>query len=72
MTLYSTSKTSGLIVNSGEISTEIVPIYEGFIISDCINSFPIGGYELTKKFMEKTRCLWATTDLYKKYHDNEW
>ena len=53
MSLYSTSKTSGLIVNSGEMSTEIVPIYEGYIISDCINKFPIGGNILTKKFVEK-------------------
>ena len=53
MSLYSTSKTSGLIVNSGEMSTVIVPIYEGYIISDCINKFPIGGNILTKKFVEK-------------------
>lgn len=68
MTLYSTSKTSGLIVNSGEISTEIVPIYEGFIISDCINSFPIGGYELTKKFMEKYRNDFEINNVCNKYY----
>ena len=53
MTLFSTSKTSGLIVNSGEITTEIIPIYEGYIISDGISEFPFAGYELTKRFMEK-------------------
>ena len=68
MTLYSTSKTSGLIVNSGEISTEIVPIYEGFIISDCINNFPIGGYELTKKFMEKYRNDFEINNVCNKYY----
>jgi len=50
MTLYSTSKTSGLIVDSGEISTEIVPIIEGYIISQGICNFPIGGCQLTKRF----------------------
>ena len=50
MALYSTSKTSGLVVNSGEISTEIVPIIEGYIISQGIYNFPIAGKELTKKF----------------------
>ena len=50
MTLYSTSKTSGLIVDSGEMSTEIVPIIEGYIISQGICNFPIGGHQLTKKF----------------------
>ena len=53
MSLYSTSKSSGLVINSGEMFTEIVPIYEGYIISDCINKYPVGGYHLTKKFMEK-------------------
>ncbi len=50
MTLYSTSKTSGLVVNSGEISTEIVPIIEGYIISQGICNFPIAGHVLTKRF----------------------
>ena len=50
MSLYSTSKTSGLVVNSGEISTEIVPIIEGYIISQGIYNFPIAGKELTKRF----------------------
>ena len=68
MALYSTSKTSGLIINSGEISTEIVPIYEGYIISDCINSFPIGGYELTKKFMEKYKNEFEINNVCNKYY----
>ena len=50
MTLYSTSKTSGLVVQSGEMTTEIVPIIEGFIISQGICNFPISGHEITKRF----------------------
>ena len=50
MTLFSTSKTSGLVVDSGEMITEIVPIIEGYIISQGIYNFPISGYELTKRF----------------------
>ena len=50
MALYSTSKVSGLVVNSGEISTEIVPIIEGYIISQRIVNYPIAGKELTKRF----------------------
>lgn len=50
MTLYSTSKISGLIVQSGEMSTEIVPIIEGYIISQGICNFPISGHQLTNKF----------------------
>ena len=68
MTLYSTAKTSGLIVNSGEIHTEIVPIYEGYIICDCINTFPIGGYELTKTFMEKYKKEFEINNVCNKYY----
>lgn len=52
MSLYSTSKTSGIIVNSGEIETEIVPIYEGYIIPVGISSYPLGGRDLTKSFQK--------------------
>lgn len=68
MTLYSTAKTSGLIVNSGEIFTEIVPIYEGYIISNCINKFPFGGYELTKKFMEKYKNDFEINNVCDRFH----
>ena len=68
MALYSTEKTSGLIVNSGEMSTEIVPIYEGYIISDCINEFPIGGYEITKNFVEKYKNDFEVNDVCNKYY----
>ena len=68
MSLYSTSKSSGLIVNSGEISTEIVPIYEGYIISNCINKFMIGGYHLTQKFMEKYKNEFEMYNVCNKYY----
>ena len=68
MTLYSTGKTSGLIVNSGEIFTEIVPIYEGYIISGSINKFGIGGYILTKNFMEKYRNDFEMNNVCNKYY----
>ena len=50
MTLYSTSKTSGLVLDSGAMTTEIVPIIEGYIISQGICNFPISGHQLTKRF----------------------
>ena len=68
MSLYSTSKSSGLIINSGEMLTEIVPIYEGYIISDCINRFPVGGYDLTKKFMEKYKKDFEENNVCNKYY----
>jgi actin len=55
MSLYSTTKTSGLIIESGEGTTEIVPIYEGYIIPQGIRSSPIAGDYMTKNFYENIR-----------------
>lgn len=50
--LYSTAKQSGLIVDSGEIFTTIVPIYEGYVIPNAVVTSPIAGKELTKEFLK--------------------
>lgn len=55
MSLYSTTKTSGLIIESGEGSTEIVPIYEGYIIPQGIRSSPIAGEFITNNILESIR-----------------
>jgi actin, other eukaryote len=55
MSLYSTTKTSGLIIESGEGSTEIVPIYEGYIIPQGIRSSPIAGEFITRNMFESIR-----------------
>jgi actin len=53
MTLYSTTKTSGLIVESGEGMTQIVPIYEGYLIKNGIKANNLAGNLLTNYFMKK-------------------
>jgi actin len=55
MTLYSTTKTSGIIVESGESMTTIVPVFESYIIPQGVRNTNIAGGELTKylyKFLE--------------------
>jgi actin len=49
MALYSTTKTSGLIVETGERGTEIVPIFEGYVIPQGLKSNNLGGALLTSK-----------------------
>ena len=51
MTLYSTAKTSGLIINSSEIINEIVPIYEGYVLQSGVKSTFKAGKELTNQFL---------------------
>jgi len=55
MSLYSTTKTTGLLVESGEDMTEIVPIYEGFIIPQGIKFNNIAGSALTNYLNEQIK-----------------
>ena len=52
MTLYSTAKTSGLIINSGEIINEIVPIYEGYVIQSRDKNYFKARKELTNQLLK--------------------
>lgn len=52
LTLYSGGFQTGLVVEIGDSSTRIVPIYEGYKIQHAIKIFNIGGKTLTKH-MEK-------------------
>lgn len=48
LALYSCGKTSGVVVDSGFESTQVVPIYEGYPISHAVRNMPVGGWHLTK------------------------
>lgn len=52
MALWSTAKSSGLVVESDHLSTEIIPIYEKYIISHGIRTSNISGLELTKQYQK--------------------
>ena len=67
MTLYSTSKTNGLVVQCGEITTEIVSIIEGYIISQGIYNFPISGHQLTNKFENVYRDIFVINNVSNSY-----
>jgi actin-related protein len=55
MTLFSTSKTTGLIFESGDSCTQIVPIFEGYIIPQGVTSTPLAGRTLTDVFLSKIK-----------------
>jgi len=50
LALNDSSKTNLLIVDSGEESTYIIPIYDQFILRDCIERTFLGGSTITKRF----------------------
>ena len=48
LSLFSTGKTSGTVLDSGEGITHTVPIYEGYAIPFATTEIPICGSSLTK------------------------
>ena len=48
--LYAFGKTTGLVVDSGDGVTQVVPIYEGYAIEKGIERINLGGRDITEYF----------------------
>ena len=55
MTLFSTSKTTGLVFESGDYNTQIVPIFEGYIIPQGVATTSLSGKSVTKYLLSKLK-----------------
>jgi len=51
LALYYTGKTTGLVLDSGYETTQVVPIYEGFPLTHAAKSMPVGGWHVTDYLM---------------------
>jgi len=52
LALYSSGKTIGLVIDSGDGITTTVPIYEGYALPYSIKSLNIGGKDMTEYLMQ--------------------
>lgn len=51
LSLYSSGRTSGIVVDSGDDVTDIVPVHEGYPLQACVERLDIGGQQLTDYMM---------------------
>lgn len=55
LSLYSSGRTTGIVLDSGFNVTQIVPIFEGYSISQGINRINLGGRDLTLWLQKKLK-----------------
>ena len=55
LSLFATGKTTGTVLDSGEVVTHTVPIFEGYAIPHAITPIPICGSTLTKYMLDLIR-----------------
>ncbi|BFU25798.1 actin, putative [Entamoeba histolytica HM-1:IMSS-B] len=46
LSLFASEKTDGLVIDSGADITQIIPIYEGYVISSCVHKQYVAGNDL--------------------------
>lgn len=50
--LFSTGRTRGMVVDSGDGLTSIVPVFEGYCLPHAIKKMPIAGKDLTNHILQ--------------------
>ena len=68
LAIYSTGRTSGIVVDSGESNTHFVPIHEGYPFPHAIIKMQLGGSDLTQFLIKLLREKRYTIDTLSRIH----
>lgn len=52
LALYSSGRTTGLVVDSGYDYTQVMPIFEGYPLNHAVQTMSVGGWHITQYLME--------------------
>lgn len=52
LVLYSQGLTTGVVVDSGDGVTHVIPVYDSYVIPDCCERLDLAGRHLTKRLIE--------------------
>ena len=62
--LYASGKTAGCVVDCGYEKSRVIPVYEGFSLSECMTSMDIGGNDLDEYLQRELRRQYYFNDTY--------
>ena len=55
LSLYSTGKTTGVVLDSGECITSCIPVIDGFVVQSAVKTLPFGGRDITSYITRQLR-----------------
>ena len=55
MSLYANGRTTGIVCDSGDGVTHIIPVADGYVIGSCIKHIPLAGRDITNFIQQLMR-----------------